>query len=141
MLLGTLSPSFLSLTLAGDSLDGIRGEIWLSVRLEFVGSSSSAAASEVRMFTASRLPRSLYPFQFILGLVEELVVRWRGLLGWCVRGWVCGWGDSMRPPFVIRSCTYFAPPVLACLMVGFRPESPGGCLPFSLLVPLPCPGG
>ena len=78
-----LFPSFLVgiHVVAADSLDGIRGEIWISVRLEFVGSSSSAAASAVRMFTASRLPRSLYPFQFILGLVEELVVRWCLCLG------------------------------------------------------------
>ena len=56
-----------------DSLEGIRGEIWISIKLDFVGGSD--ALSVVRMFAASRLPRSLYPYQFMLGLVEELVVR------------------------------------------------------------------
>ncbi len=55
-----------------DSLDGIRGELLLAISLEFVGSSD--ALPLVRMFSASRLPKTLYPFQFSLGLVEELLV-------------------------------------------------------------------
>jgi hypothetical protein len=56
-----------------DSLRGICGEIWISIKLDFVGSSD--ALSVVRTFSVSRLPQTLYPYQFMLGLVEELLVR------------------------------------------------------------------
>ena len=65
-----------------DSLEGVRGEIWVSLRLDVVGSNN--APSYVRTFAASRLPRGLYPYQFMLGMVEELVVS-AHILAACMR--------------------------------------------------------
>ena len=62
-----------------DSLSGLRGEIKLTIRLKVVGTSPAEAAHLVSLHAVPRLSQSLYPYQFVLGFVEELVVR---VWGW-----------------------------------------------------------
>lgn len=54
-----------------DSLAGLRGEIYLDIKVKAVGQAPDSAVS---VFAAPRLAYSLYPYQFVIGFVEELIV-------------------------------------------------------------------
>ena len=59
-----------------DTLEGMRGELLISVRLNYFG--ADTLGGDIRLFAVPRLSASVYPYQFMRGFVEELVVRpWR----------------------------------------------------------------
>ena len=59
-----------------DTLEGIRGEVRVSLRLGFYGERAGAgAAGGLSFFAADRLDPALFPYQCLLGFTEELVVE------------------------------------------------------------------